>query len=292
MPGAFSFDSASCTSCFYPLRAHLSRFTFERLLGEVKVCIPAVDQLRCFQLIQVVFDLRSTSYTIDMLLKKQVTPGYVFEIHANPVHEKNRGTNFSSILKSAIMEDNRFGNTERDMNNNDGLERRSSRPGDLPDSSRDREELENEETFIDLPDVKDIPGQEFVHAPPLGALGDTTIASDDEEGVGVFDLDDSEDFTSGTAGDVRQDERKALADTEYMPTRDENNLRDARMDNVDFQNEPLNERSFGEERSGRDLDIPGHTDETRTDAMGQGDEENKHYSLGSSDNDNTNEGTP
>ena len=77
-----------------------------------------------------------------------------------------------------------------------------------------------------------------------------------------------------------------------MPTKDEDNLQNASMDNVDFQNEPLNERSFGEERSGRKLDTPGTTDETRTDPIGQGDEENKYYSLGSADNDNITEGTP
>jgi len=186
---------------------------------------------------------------------------------------------------------NNNGPTEpKDTSNNKEL--KSSIPNDLPDSAEDARKLQNEETFIDLPDVKDIPGQEFVNAPPLGALGDTTISSDDEEGRGVFDLDDSEDPTSGTSADVRPDERRALEDTEYLPTNDENNLRTARMDNADFDNEPLNEASFGEETSGRDLDIPGNTDETRTDALGQGDEENKHYSLGSDDNDNVTEGTP
>ena len=34
---------------------------------------------------------------------------------------------------------------------------------DLPDSERDKEELKQEETTIDLPDVKDIPGQENIH---------------------------------------------------------------------------------------------------------------------------------
>jgi len=38
--------------------------------------------------------------------------------------------------------------------------------------------------------------------------------------------------------------------------------------------------------------VPGNTDETKTDALGQGDEENKYYSLGSADNDNVTEGTP
>lgn len=187
---------------------------------------------------------------------------------------------------------NRADANARDMNAN-RLESNSSTPNDLPDSKEDQEKLQPEETFIDLPDVKDIPGQEFVHAPPAGILGDTTISSDDEEGRSVFDRDDDEDLRrTGGDADVSRDERKALEQTDYMPTTDEDNLQNARMDNVDFQNEPLNERSFGEERSGQDLDIPGNTDETGTDALGQGDEENKHYSLGSSDNDNVTEGTP
>ena len=180
----------------------------------------------------------------------------------------------------------------RDMNAN-RVERESSAPNDLPDSERDKEELKTEETFIDLPDVKDIPGQEFVNAPPVGSLGDTTISSADEEGVNVFERTDDEDLRrTGNDADVSRNERSTLEQIDYMPTNDENNLQDARLDNVDFQNEPLNERSFGEERSGSDLDVPGSTDETRTSAMGEGDEENKFYSLGGDDNDDTTEGKP
>lgn len=179
---------------------------------------------------------------------------------------------------------------EREMTNN-RLEQHSSVPGDLPDSPEDREKLRTEETFIDLPDVKDIPGQEFVNVPNIGEMADTTAASDDEEGVGVFDLDDSEDFTPGTEGDVRPDEREALRDTTYMPTRDEDRLRQARMDNVDFQGEPLNEGSFGEGQmlSASDLDSGDMPDETLSDAMGQGDEENKFYSQDDTDRDQANE---
>jgi hypothetical protein len=180
----------------------------------------------------------------------------------------------------------------RDMNEN-RLERKSSAPNDLPDSKEDQEKLQAEETFIDLPDVKDIPGQEFVNAPPAGVLGDTTISSADEEGTNVFDRDDDEDLRrTGNEADVTRNEKQTLEQNDYMPTRDENNLQDARMDNVDFQNEPLNERSFGEERSGRDLDVPGNSDETRTSSREQGDEENKYYSLGSDDDDNFTEGNP
>ncbi len=65
---------------------------------------------------------------------------------------------------------------------------------DLTDPQRDQDRLKPEEVTIDLPDVKDIPGQEFVHAPPLGMLADTTISSADEEGEGLFE-DDEEDET-------------------------------------------------------------------------------------------------
>lgn len=183
---------------------------------------------------------------------------------------------------------------ERDLTTGRG-EQHSSVPNDLPDNQHDRERLQPEETFIDLPDVSDIPGQENVSAPPLGELADTTISSADEEGAAIFDDDDDDDdveYIMGTEADVRKDERHALEDADYLPTSDENNLRRARMDNVDFQGETLNERSFGDEQSGSDLDIPEEKDETRTDAMGQGDEENKTFSLGSDDNDNVVEGTP
>ena len=79
----------------------------------------------------------------------------------------------------------------RDMNSN-RVERNSSSPNDLPDSKADAEKLQTEESFINLPDVKDIPGQEFINTPPAGALGDTTISSDDEEGRNVFDRDDED----------------------------------------------------------------------------------------------------
>jgi hypothetical protein len=182
---------------------------------------------------------------------------------------------------------------ERDLTSNRG-EQRSSVPNDLPDSSRDSEKLKPEETFIDLPDVSDIPGQENVSAPRLGEMADTTISSADEEGDELFDDDNEDedvDFVMGTEGDVRNDERKAL-ENDDRATRDEDNLRNARMDNVDFQGEQLNERSFGDERSGKDLDVPGTSADNRNEEIGEEDEENNEYSLGSDDNDPIAEGTP
>lgn len=191
------------------------------------------------------------------------------------------------------MDNNRNNNdsAQREPNSN-RLEGRSSVPGDLPDSEKDRKEMQTEETFIDLPDVKDIPGQEFVHVPALNSLGDTTTASDDEEGRDVFDLDDSEGFVPGTEADVSRDQRKALEQTDYMPTRDEDNLVRARMDNADFENEPLEEKGFGEIKTASDLDVPGSENDDLDENIGEEDEENNDYSLGSAANDDVTEGTP
>jgi hypothetical protein len=119
-------------------------------------------------------------------------------------------------------------------------------------------------------------------------MADTTISSADEEGEGLFedDEEDETDIVMGTEADIPAADVQVLQKAEtYMPTRDEDLLQSAHMDSTDFEGESLNEASFGNEQSGRDLDIPANTDETRTDAIGQGDEENKHYSLGSADND-------
>ena len=62
---------------------------------------------------------------------------------------------------------------------------------DLTDSRKDQVEMDSETFTIDLPDVTDIPGQEFIHPLPLGEIADTTISSDDEEGIGI--LDEEED---------------------------------------------------------------------------------------------------
>ena len=180
---------------------------------------------------------------------------------------------------------------ERDMTNN-RLEGKSSIPGDLPDSPQDLEKLKTEETIIDLPDVKDIPGQEFVNVPVIGEMADTTISSADEEGDRVFGTDQDASAAPGSADfDVRPDELEALRDTTYMPTRDEDRLRQARMDNVDFQGEPLNEASFGQGQSlsGDDLDIDADDANDQTDAMGQGDEENQLFSESDTDTTQPNE---
>lgn len=172
----------------------------------------------------------------------------------------------------------------------------NQRSADLKDSPRDAEKLRPEETTIDLPEVRDIPGQEHIHVPPLGELADTTISSDDEEGAGLLDdLNDPDDTSirTGTRGDVSLNERVALDRAgNFRGTTDEDQLRRASLDTTDFEGDPLNEASFGEEQTGSDLDIPNSEADDANEEIGEEDEENNSYSLGSDSNDETVEGTP
>jgi hypothetical protein len=157
---------------------------------------------------------------------------------------------------------------------------------DITDPQTDRERLQPDEASFELPDVKDIPGQEFVHAPPMGAFADTTISSADEEGEGVFedDEEDETDIMTGTAADLSKQDKRVLETAEYyMPTRDEESLQQAELDNTDSEDESLNERSG--DLSGSDLDIPVDESDTRNENSGQGDEENKFFSAGGDEND-------
>ena len=153
---------------------------------------------------------------------------------------------------------------------------------DLQDSERDKERLKPDEATIDLPDVKDIPGQEFVHPPELGEMADTTISSDDEEGVGIFeDSEDDKDIMMNTEADITAEDKSILQQTdERMPTDDEKRLRRASLDNTDNEGDPLNERSMDNARTGSDLDTSGVEEDDRNEFIGEEDEENNTYSLG------------
>ena len=69
---------------------------------------------------------------------------------------------------------------------------------DLTDPERDVKRMQPEETTLDLPDANEIPGQEHVHVPQMKQFHDTTISSDDEEGKGLFEQDDSDEESDVT----------------------------------------------------------------------------------------------
>jgi hypothetical protein len=90
--------------------------------------------------------------------------------------------------------------------------------------------------------------------------------------------EDENDTDEDDEANVTPEERETLEDTEYMPTTDEDNLRSASLDSTDADGDPLNEESFGKERSGAGLDVPGSEDDDADEEIGEEDEENNVYS--------------
>jgi len=147
--------------------------------------------------------------------------------------------------------------------------------GDLKDSKKDERKMQPEETTLDLPDVKDIPGQEHVRPPDMKEFADVTIASDDEEGKGIFEDDEIEMDSETNVNSVEKDMlRKSSASS---GSKDEKQLLDAKLDTEDNEGDPLNE---GNDLAAEDLDVPGSEEDDANEEIGEEDEENNAYSLG------------
>ncbi len=157
---------------------------------------------------------------------------------------------------------------------------------DLQDSEKDKKELQVENVTIDLPDVKDIPGQENIRPAPMGELADVTIASADEEGDSIFDDDIDQEIEENSDSNVSQEEKDDLRKSANdMPTEDDINLRNSALDNRDEDGTPLNEGSFKNNLTGTGLDVPGAEQDDEDEEIGEEDEENNEYSLGGDDHD-------
>jgi len=157
--------------------------------------------------------------------------------------------------------------TERTKTNRD--------TSDLPESKDDKKHLQSEETILDLPEVKDIPGQEHVRPLPPGEMADTTISSADEEGDNLFK--DDEDILEDVATNVTPVEKELLKkSSESMETRDDIQLQQAKLDQTDDDGEVLNEST---DQSGKELDVPGSEDDDANEEIGEEDEENNPFSL-------------
>ena len=189
---------------------------------------------------------------------------------------------------------------------------------DLADSEKDKKKLQPDEATLDLPDVEDIPGQENVHVPGLGDLADTTISSDDEEGIGLFNEVADKDLTNEKFGpSIELNENDLIVEDEELETEkyDENDEDDVaitsdsvsdesdvtpdelealeRTGNMDthddenlyrakLDNEDFDGETLNEDISvsGKDLDVPGEEADDANEEIGEEDEENNEYSLG------------
>ncbi|QEC69776.1 hypothetical protein FRZ67_21650 [Panacibacter ginsenosidivorans] len=153
------------------------------------------------------------------------------------------------------------------------MEQNKKISSDLQDSKRDKQYLKKEETTIDIPDVKDIPGQEHIHVPKMKEMIDTTISSDDEEGKGLFEEDELDAETN-----VSAEEKELLqSSSESMAGEDDEARKNIVLDNTDEDGELLNVQN---DISGDDLDVPGAELDDADEATGNEDEENNTYSWG------------
>jgi hypothetical protein len=140
---------------------------------------------------------------------------------------------------------------------------------------------------IDLPELKDIPGQEHIRPLRLGELADDTASSADEEGDDVLDpKNDDLGIVMGNDGDVSAEERSTLANIDNTRADSEDEvLSEVELDNVDDDGTPLNEKSSRRDLAGDDLDVPGSEDDDADEALGEEDEENNDYSLSDNNDD-------
>ncbi|MHA4845504.1 hypothetical protein ACX0G7_15125 [Flavitalea antarctica] len=114
--------------------------------------------------------------------------------------------------------------------------------------------------------------------------------------MGENSIEDQDDLgiVMGTEADVTEEDLLVLGEKDQdMDGGDDEMFSKAGLDDTDFDGEPLNEAATDMSSTGEDLDLPEETpNNPKEDAMGQGDEENDYYSLGSDNNDEVVEGTP
>lgn len=137
---------------------------------------------------------------------------------------------------------------------------------------------EAKEIIIDMPEVKDIPGQEHIKPPRIREMMDSTPSSSGEEGEGILDdlnKEDDEIFADEETN-VSPIEREVLGKTDRPVTEEDEDLKKMALDETDDEDE-LNESSNPQDM-GADLDIPGEELDDDDEELGEEDEENNAYS--------------
>jgi hypothetical protein len=145
----------------------------------------------------------------------------------------------------------------------------------------------NEEIIIDMPEVKDIPGQEHIKPPHFGEMSDVTASSADEEGEGILDdlnREDDDDILTDEDDSVDADtnvsnlDKQMLAQADSPMSAETADVSSIGLDKVDEDGEELNEQADGLDM-GKDLDVPGSEDDDANEELGEEDEENNSYSA-------------
>lgn len=185
---------------------------------------------------------------------------------------------------------------DEELNDKGEFDQQQKPAKDSTASKRKKDKLTaDSDAYIEIPDVSDIPGQEKItNAGVPGAMSDTTISSDDEEGIRegkdlLVEDDDDVEIVMGTEADVTEEDLAMLGDKDQdMDMNEDELVRKEGLDDTDFDGDPLNEAAVNEDSTGDDLDMPESGDEDARKEID--DEENDYYSLGGGDKDALNEG--
>jgi hypothetical protein len=145
---------------------------------------------------------------------------------------------------------------------------------------KNKKTKKTDDTVIDMPEVKDIPGQEKIRPPRMSEMEDTTISSAGEEGDGILDdlnqpAAENEVLTDDESN-VSDTERELLEQSERPVTDETKDLQKLALDNTD-EEDPLNEQGNPLDM-GQDLDVPGAELDDDNEEIGEEDEENNAYS--------------
>ena len=134
--------------------------------------------------------------------------------------------------------------------------------------------------IMDMPEVKDIEGQENIRPPLIREMMDTTISSADEEGEGLLDdlnKDDADYDTLDENSNVSESEKSLLSMTDRPLTEENRDISRLALDKNDGA-DLLNEGSDPSVDLGSDLDVPGAELDDEDEEIGEEDEENNAYS--------------
>ena len=129
---------------------------------------------------------------------------------------------------------------------------------DIQDSPQDQEKLKPEETTLDLPELKDIPGASRSLKDASLLPGDVTISSSDEEGDDLFDDDDEDDGLDENNmeddSNVTATEKRLLRDSLDPPYDTDLPIHSISLDGKDDDGVLLNESGLDRDLFGEDLD--------------------------------------
>lgn len=140
-----------------------------------------------------------------------------------------------------------------------------------------KNKTQEQDIAINMPEVKDIPGQEHIKPPRLKEMMDTTISSADEEGEGILDDLNKEDDDAivDNNSNVSKLEKKVLSQSDRQVNAESEDLDKLALDKID-DDEDVEQGDPSD--MGEDLDVPGSELDDEDEDIGEEDEENNSYS--------------